>query len=857
MKLPVHRKVVFVPILLISFILNQLNAQTQPPDSLKKVTADTVTIEEEGEIDEQVLYTAEDSVVGLPQQGKVFLYGKAKVNYGSMEMQAEFIDIDYNTNVISAYGKKDSLGKNVGTPVFREGSEAPMEAEKIMYNLKSKRGKIFNALTQQGELLVVGNEIKKDSSDIIYMKDMKCIPCQEDDARTVFRANKAKIIPDDKIVTGPMYLEVGGVPTPLGLPFGYFPNTKKQHNGILLPTFGSSPGQGFNLKQGGFYWGINDRTDMIIRGDIYANGSYALNTSNNYHVLYRSRGAVYLGYSSFNTGDRDIPAEFVQQRAYDVRWQHAQDNKQNPSVRFNADVNYKSNQSFNRLNAINSEEFLQNQFLSNISYAKTFKLSSISINAQHNQNSQTRDMNIIFPSMTFNVNSFFPFKNPAHVNQNALDKLRMYYILDANNTLSGKDTSIFKGAYWERMNYGISHRLPVSTSFNILKYITATPSLDMNAMMYTKSIRKDFELVNIGSKDQERDSIVGLVRTRTVKQFSAGYDARFSTSFKTQVYFDYQYKKGKLNRIRHLLIPSLNYVYRPDFGESHYGFWKQVQMDTLGNKGYYTIFENSVYGGPQRGEQSSLGLDLSNNIEAKVKQRSDTGVSFKKIVLIQNLGLSGLYNFAADSFKMSTISLTARTKLFKYFDVNAGSTFDPYAYDKIRGRRTNEFAYNKGQELARLVNASFAVNTSIGSNMLEALRKTREKPKMSSGAERGVQNDLNLSEKLPWNLSLYYTLNLTNIDARKLQPEHDLRFSGDIMPTKFWKIGISSGFNLQTQKISYTRFSIYRDLKCWQAQIDWVPFGVAKQYNISINLKTSMLSEFRIPRQRTWYDNFQ
>jgi hypothetical protein len=855
---PEYNKVVFFVIVLISLSLKDLNGQVQRGDTLKKVSADTLTVPEEGdEIEQQVQYSGEDSVVGLPQQGKVLLYGKAKVNYGTMDMQAEYIEIDYNKNLISAYGKKDSLGKNVGTPVFKDGGETPIEAEKIVYNLKTKRGKIFNALTKQGELLVVGNEIKKDSNNIIYMKNMKCIPCQDDDARTVFRASRAKIIPDDKIVTGPMFLEIGGVPTPLGLPFGYFPNTKKQHNGILLPRFGNSPNQGYNLKEGGFYWGINDRTDMIIRGDIYTNGSYVLSTNNNYNVLYKSSGAVFLSFSRFNIGDRDIPKQFSQQQAYDVRWQHAQDNKQNPSIRFNADVNYRSNQTFNRLNAINSEQFLQNQFLSNISFAKSFKFSSLSINAQHNQNSQTRDMNIIFPSMVFNINSFFPFKKETHVNQNALDKVRMSYVVEANNTLSGKDTVIFKGAYWDRMKYGIRHNLPISTSFNIFKYINATPQINLSSMMYTKSIRKDLEYQNIGSADHERDSLIPVVRTKTLKQFSAGYDASFSTSLKTQVYFDYFFRRGKVSRIRHLLIPDLTYQYRPDFGEEQYGFWKQVQLDSLGRKGYYSIFENSIYSGPQRGEISSLSLNLNNNFEGKIKQRTDTGVTFKKVVLLQNISASGSYNFAADTMKMSPLGLSARSRVLKYFDVVAGATFDPYAFDHQLNRRINVYAYDRAQSLARLVNARFTVNTSIGSDMLTALRKSREKPKISSGVERGVETDLNTNAKLPWNLSMYYTLELTNINDYKLQPTHALQLSGDLMPTKYWKVGISSGFDFLNKKISYTRFSIYRDLKCWQAQIDWVPYGISKSYSIAVNLKTSMLSEFKIPRQRSWFDNFQ
>ena len=404
-----------------------------------------------GEIDEKVTYTAQDSVVALPNEGKGMLYGKAKVNYGSMNIEAEVIEMDYKRNLVIAYGKKDSLGKNVGNPVFKDG-EQTMEADKIMYNLKTKKGKIFNALTHQGELLVIGNEIKKDSMNTIYMKDMKCIPCKDADARTIFRAPKAKIIPNDKIVTGPMYLEIGGAPTPLGLPFGYFPNTKKQHNGILMPTFGSSPERGFNLQNGGFYWGINDKTDMVIGGDIYGNGSWVLRTKNRYNVLYKSNGMLSLQYSSFNIGDRDIPSQFSRQRAYQIGWQHAQDNKSNPSIRFSASVNIVGNQAYNRLTTVNTGQYLQNTFQSNINFTKTYKFGSLSLNALHNQNSQSHQMDVTLPALTFNVNRFFPFKRDNAVKPNVLDKIGISYLLEVKNTLSGKDSLILKGHPLDSLN---------------------------------------------------------------------------------------------------------------------------------------------------------------------------------------------------------------------------------------------------------------------------------------------------------------------------------------------------------------------------------------------------------------------
>lgn len=845
-----HNKVVFFFVLLISLSISKLNAQSPPADTLKKVSADTISAPDNSEtLTEQIKYNAEDSVVALPLEGKALLYGKATVNYGGTNIEAEFIEIDYAKSMILAYGKKDSTGKAIGNPVFKDGDET-MEAEKIMYNLKSKKGKIFNALTKQGELLVIGKEIKKDSLNNVYFKNMRCIPCQDADARTAFKATKAKAIPDDKIITGPMFLEIGGVPTPLGLPFGYFPNTKKQANGILPPTFGNSAERGFNLQNGGYYLGINDKTDMTIRGDIFANGSWGLKTKNDYNILYKSRGSINLSYSHFNIGDKDVPKTFSQQKAYQIGWLHTQDNKSDPSIRFSANVNYVNNQAYNRFNAINSGQYLTNTFLSNVNFTKTYKLSSLSINAAHSQNSANRQVDITFPSLTYNVNRIFPFKRETAARQNVFDKLGLSYLLEARNTLSGRDTSVFKGSPLDSMNYGIRHSIPISTNFNILKYITATPALNLSSVMYTKTIRRQFysEVVKTGAEN--KDSTVYGVRTDAVRDFAAAYDANFSTAFNTKVYFDYLFNKGKVKQIRHLLIPTITYNYRPDFGEDQYGFYRNVQKDTTGNSYRYSIFEKGIYGGPTTGKQNAISIGLNNNLEAKLKQKSDTGITYKKVVLLQNLGLNGSYNFAADSLKMSVISLSARTVLFKYFDVVASSGFDPYVYNKTSKTRVDKFTVHEDGRLARLTGATFAVNTSIGSNMLEAMRKTRQAPDMTNGAENGAETNPNeTQEQLPWNLRISYNLSLMNDDDRKLQPTQTLNFSGDLMPTKFWKIGITSGFDFTNQKLSYTSVNIYRDLKCWEARIDWIPFGPRKSYNLTLNLKSSMLSDFKIPKR--------
>ncbi len=828
------------------------NLQTPPlviKDSTQTVTVDTLDTEDSEPLEHPIEYNARDSIRYETKGQKIFLFGDGRVKYDGMDMKAEFIEIDNEKNTLTAFGKTDSLGKETGTPVFNDGSQEVM-ARKIVYNLKTKKGKIYDIKTKEGELILKGREVKKDSNNVVYMKNLECIPCKFEDSRTIFKAKKAKIIPDDKIVTGPMYLEVGGVPTPLGLPFGFFPNTKKRHSGLLIPFYGNSDALGFYLKDGGFYWGISDKTDMTIRGDIYGNGSWGLRTFNNYDINYKSSGSVALGYSEFRSGEREIPSTYGKQKDISITWRHQQDQKFNPTIRFSSDVNIRTSR-YNKYNALNTGQYLTNTFQSNINFSKTFKVGVLSLNARHDQNTQTKRMNISFPELTFNVNRFYPFKNEKRIKQNPIDKIGMSYLLEARNTLSGADTSIFKGNIGDSLKYGFRHTLPISTNITLLKYFTLTPALNLSAVMYTKTTQKELDVAN------------NRIVSSTNKNFKTGYDANFNSSLSTKLFMDYIFKSKQVKQIRHLLIPTLAYTYRPDFGEQQYGFWKDVITDTVNKlKTRYSIFENGLFGGPGIGEQNTLSLNLNNNLEAKVRKRTDTGSVYQKITLLQNLTFNGSYNFAADSFNLSNISMTGRTKIWKYFDLVFGSTFDPYYSTILTNTLTNtEYAYRSSQysanvngKLLNFYSGNIAINASFSSSNLTMRQK---KPDLTNGAERQATptNTLQAQEKLPWTLNIYYNINYTKV-LNKIKDIQTLNFSGDIAVTKYWKLGLTSGYDFTNRNLSYTSVNIYRDLKCWEARIDWVPFGFRKSYNLTINLKTSMLSDVKIPRQRQWYDNF-
>ena len=454
-------------------------------------------------------------------------------------------------------------------------------------------------------------------------------------------------------------------------------------------------------------------------------------------------------------------------------------------------------------------------------------------------------MNITLPELTFNVNRFDPFKTETRIKQNPIDKIGISYLLEARNTLSGKDTSIFKGNIGDSLKYGFRHTLPISTNITVFKYFTLTPSLNLSAVMYTKTTNKELN-----------ETTNQIVKTND-KNFKTGYDANFNSSLTTKLFMDYMFKGKRIKQIRHLLIPSLSYMYRPDFGKEQFGFWKDVISDTVNRyKTKYSIFENALFSGPAQGKQNSLSVNLNNNFEAKIRKKTDTGFVFNKVTLLQNLGFAGSYNFAADSFKMSVVSVTGRTKIWKYFDLLFNSTFDPYYTTIITNTvtniesayRTKQYLLNENGRVADFKTGNIAINASFSSSTLPSKAK---KPDLTNDVERGATptNTAQSQGKLPWTLSIMYNVNYTK-SLNKVKDIQTLNFSGNVNVTKYWKLGLTSGYDFTNRNISYTSINVYRDLKCWEARIDWVPFGLRRSYSLSINLKTSMLSDVKIPRQR-------
>lgn len=804
-------------------------------------TQDTITkiVPEAGFLDDQVDYKAEDSTIVDLLNQRAFLYNHAVVKYQDMTLEAGYIEIDFKNKLVHAKALTDSTGKESQKPVFQQGNDK-FTAGKISYNFDTRKGKINDVITQQGDGFIHGRDIKKDTNNTYYVAHGKYTTCDLEHPHYYIGAKKIKVIPNDKIITGPAELYIADIPTPLAVPFGYFPNKKGRRSGIVIPSYGESDNLGFFLKKGGFYYGGNEFVDLALLGDVYSNGSFGLQTISNYKVRYRYSGRLDLSYSKIITGDRELPNSTIQ-NVFFVRWNHTEDPKAHPSRRFSASVNAGSS-SYNKYNGNVTGDYLSNTFQSNIAYSKTFSGTpfNFSANARHSQNTITKKMDITLPELALSMNRIYPFRNNKRVETKWYDKIGISATANARNDINTYDSLLFKQQTIHQMRNGIHMAVPISTTFNLFKYFTLTPTINAASSMYFQTIRKHF------------DSTSNSVITDTLNEVKMANEFSTNASLSTRIYGDYFFKGKHLKQIRHVATPTITASYRPDFSESQYGYYQSVKSDTLGNVQQYSIFQNGIFGTPPSGPSGTVAFSLNNTFEGKYRKQSDSGAVFKKFPILDNLGASVVYNAAATSFNWSMINVNMRSKILKAIDINANMTLDPYQMDLI-GRRMERYEWNNGK-IGRIVGSNISVSTSIRSKDNGGNSK-----KVSNTASRDELDYINshpeayVDFNIPWSFNVYYNVSYSKPGLTQTVTQ-SATFNGDISLTKKWKISVTSGYDFTNNKMTLTSINVYRDLHCWEMRVNWVPFGFRQSYSIDINVKSSVLRDLKLSRRKDWYD---
>ena len=852
-------------------------------------------------IDARVEYSSQDSMV-IMGNGIVHMYGSGELQYKSMNLTAEYIRVHMDSTTLYAAGVYDTITEEwVGKPVFAEGDESYQTGE-ITYNLKTQKGFIRNAITEQGEGYVTADKTKKVGDDVLMMAGGRYTTCDDHDCPHFYlRMTKAKVKPGSYIATGPAYLVVGEVPLPLAIPFGFFPFTSSYSSGLIMPNFGDDYTRGLYMTGLGYYFAINDYMDLQLTGDIYTRGTWAVTARSRYVKRYKFQGSVSVNYRWDVTGEKDMPNYNVAKNL-SVQWSHTQDSKANPYNNFSASVNFKTS-GYNRSN-INSYYDVQanaeNTTSSSVSYTQRFPDSPWSLSLSMNLTQRTKDSTLYvnLPSLNVSMSRIYPFKRKKALGkQKWYEKISLQYSGSFTNSITCKESEFFKSSFVKDWDNRLKHNLTSSASFMAFKYLSITPSISFTDRMFFSRV------------DQSWNEDLRQVQKDTVQGFYNVYNFNASISMSTKLYGYYiPFRKwfgDKVDRFRHVMTPSVSFSYSPDFGAEYWakrygGFYgsydKMVTVkDEAGNwvpkldENGLPIFEEVYYSrfkeAPGRGASATLSFSLGNNLEMKLRNDKDTTGKepYKVYSIIDNLSISGGYNFIADSMNWSNFSVNLRIKIPKVnYTINLSGQFDPYMYTTTASGahiRSNQLYWNHGRFphfLGTSTSFSYTFNNDVvkkwfakkdkgeqnqegeevdDSEILEDVELEKNgRGKRSRSQDTEVTDDGYLFAKIPWSLSVSYNLRYTAAgggqwnekkNVPKMEFRHNLSLSASLGLGSGWKASTSLSYDVNAKKLAYTSINVSRDLHCWSMSASFVPFGPYKSYTFHIGVNASMLADLK------------
>lgn len=867
------------------------------PDTTQK---DTIKVDStqksKSALDAPVTYEAKDSITFDYKNSRAHLYGDSKVNYQDLQLTAEEISISIDSSLVHAMGIEDSTGNVKGKPVFTQGDDS-YEPDKISYNFKTRKAFISNVYTQQGEGFMTSEDGKRDSSGVMYVQHGRYTTCDAPHPHFYLSLTRAKMHPGKNVIFGPAYLVVEDVPLPLAIPYGFFPFSSSYHSGFIMPTYGDESTRGFYLRDGGYYFAINDKIDMKLLGELYTKGSWGLSAQSNYKKRYKFSGNAYFSYQNTIEGEKNMP-DYAKSTSFKLTWSHRQDSKANPTQSFSASVNFATS-SYERNNLTsmyNPESFTQSTRTSSVSYSKTFSDIGLTLSSSMNLSQNMRDssLSVSVPNLNISLQRFNPFKRKHMVGKERwYEKIALSYTGTLTNSISTKENLLFHSDLIRDWKNGMRHSIPITASFSVAKYINVTPSFSFTDRMYTNKVMQSWD------QDAQR-----VVRDTTFGFYNV-YNFNLSISANTKLYGMYRPTKmfnkvfPRFHMARHVLTPTVSFSYAPDFSSSNWGFYDSyVKTDKDGNVSTvaYSPFSGGTYGTAPRGKTGSLNFDISNNVEMKLKSDKDT-TGFRKISLIDELGASMSYNMAAITKPWSNLTTRLRLKLTKSYTFSMTAVFDTYAYEFDKNGNVyvgNRTEYSKGrfgrfqgmsqnisytlnnEKLLKLFGFRKGSNKGISSNdddddvdddeetdpTMQNVDPDRRKGQQSTEkSNTGIDEDGYLKFSMPWSLTFSYGVTMRENTAAKINPKrmrypyklsHTFNCSGNLRISEGWNISFSSGYDFNYKKLSMTTASLSRDLHCFSMGCS-VVISPYTSYNFTFACKAGALADALKWRKQSSY----
>lgn len=844
--------------------------ETTALDSLKR---DTIP-RKQTKIEAPITYEASDSIV-LTGQGYAHLYGSGKVNYGKIELTSQIISLNIDSSTVYARGVADSLGGIQGQPIFKDGG-TPYESKAIRYNLKSKKGLVYNVVSQQGEGYVTGDQAKKGPDDELFMENGRYTTCDEHEHPHFYlQLTRAKVRPKKNIVTGPAYLVVEDVPLPLAVPFFFFPFSSSYSSGVVMPTYMDDSSRGFGLTGGGYYFAISDMMDLKLTGDIYTKGSWALRVLTSYNKRYNYSGSLQADYQMTKAGDKNMP-DYTILKDFKIAWSHRHDAKSNPNSMFSALVNFStSSYELSNINNLHDARILtQNIKTSSVSYSRNFPDQHLTISSTFNIEQALKDSSLfmILPDLNIVLSTVFPFKRKRLVGEGRwYEKISLKYNGRLTNSIGTKDYLLFKSGIRQWKN-AMTHEVPVNATFSLFKYLQVTPSFTYKERWYTC---KNEQKYNMNKKQ--------LQQVDTIYQFNRVYDYRMGLQLTTKMYGIYRpiFIKKRDIQIRHVITPSITLTAAPGFGQFYESY-----TDASGDIQYYSPYKDQPYGVPAREKQGVISFDLSNNMEMKYKMKND---SIKKISLLDEFRLGLTYDMAAKKRPWGNLGMTIRMKLTKDYTINMSTIFATYAYafnkeGNVIDSDYTEWSYGRfGRFQGWASSFSYSFNNStwkkwFGPKEEKAIEgeqhdaenddgDTDEEASISKKKEK-VKTDVDEYQrfKMPWSFSFNYSFGF-NEDRNKPINRHSMRYpftytqnlsvNGNVKLSNNWTINFNTGYDFKAKEVVQTSLTISRDLHCFNMSASISPFGRWKYYNFTIGANASILHDLKWEKRSQTQSNIE
>ena len=855
------------------------------------IHADSINRQKSNGLNAPVEFASDDSLVYIAPTKQVRLYGNAKVKYENMNLESDKVRMALDSSLVHATGSADTTGKLTGSPVFTMGSDK-YESDTMSFNFKTKRGFINNVYTEQEDGFLSSQHSKRDSSGVLYLEHGRYTTCDAPPPDFYIALSRAKVRPGKDVVFGPAYLVVADVPLPLAIPYGFFPFTKSYSSGFIMPSYGDESARGFYLRDGGYYFAINDKWDLKLLGEIYTKGSWGLSAASNYRKRYRYNGSFFFSYQNTKNGDKGMP-DYSEQTSFKIQWSHRQDSKANPFSSLSASVNFATT-SYERdnLNSMyNPQSYTQSLRTSSVSWTTNFSSLGMTLSGTTNLSQNMRDSTISLqlPDLNVSVSRFYPFKRKKMAGKERwYEKISMSYTGHLSNSINTKEDLLFKSNLIKDWSNGMQHNIPINANFTVLKYINVNPSFNFTDRMYTNKVMKSWDEA---TQTEVADTTYGFYNV---------YNWSMSLSASTKLYgFWLPSRKifgDKIQAIRHVLTPQVSFSYAPDFGASRYGYYATYQKtDADGNVTLqeYSPYTGSLFGVPGKGKTGNISFDLSNNIEMKVKSDKDS-TGFRKISIIDELGLSMGYNMAAKERPWSDLSMRIRLKWWKNYTFNMTAVFATYAYELSengtpyvgthteysRGRfgrfqgMSQNFSFTLTPEKLKKLfsggdkddddddyrdNDDTGVETNIDDDMINAQRGARKQ----SAGKAETDEDGYMKFSMPWSLTVGYGVTMRENTAGKFNTEsmrypykftQTLNFSGNVRLSDGWNISFSSGYDFEEHDISMTTASLQRDLHCFNMSCS-VVLAPYTSYNFSFRCNAATLTDALKYDKRSGYSN--